>query len=93
MAKGPTSGSRSAPARHDRLPAGRIAHSFENTSDAPLVYLALSNRLPHDVAEYPDSDKVLIRGTRLMLRRTPKLEYLDGEDAFLAGCAPESPAQ
>ena len=61
-------------------PNTRIGHRFHNTSDAPFVYFALSNRLPHDVAEYPDSDKVLIRRTRMMLRRQPVLEYFDGED-------------
>ena len=60
-------------------PGTRIAHRFTNTGDVPFLYFALSNRLPHDVAEYPDSDKVLIRKTRLMLRRTPSLDYFDGE--------------
>ena len=32
-----------------------------------------------DVAEFPDSDKVMIRSTRLIVRRSPRLEYFDGE--------------
>lgn len=61
-------------------PGTGIAHRFRNHSDAPLRYLAVSNRLPHDVCEYPDSDKILVRGPRRrMLRRTPTLEYFDGE--------------
>lgn len=61
-------------------PGTGIAHQFINESDAPFVYLAISNRLKHDVAEYPDSDKILVRGPlRKMLRRTPTLEYFDGE--------------
>ena len=64
------------------FPAGTgIAHEFRNHSDAPFRYMAFSNRLPHDVCEYPDSDKILVRGPRRrMLRRTPTLEYFDGED-------------
>ncbi len=36
----------------------------------PFTYLALSNKVYSDVAEFPDSDKVLIRSTRLIARRT-----------------------
>lgn len=62
------------------FPAGTgVAHQFLNESEAPFIYLAVSNRHAHDVAEYPDSDKVLIRRTGLMLRRSPTLGYLDGE--------------
>lgn len=62
------------------FPAGTgIGHQFINRGEGPFVYLAMSNRLPHDVAEYPDSDKILIRSKRLMLRRQPTLEYFDGE--------------
>ena len=31
------------------------------------------------MAEYPDSDKVNVRSTRLIVRRSPRLDYLDGE--------------
>lgn len=62
------------------FPAGTgLAHQFVNESDAPFVYLALSRRVHGDVAEYPDSDKILFRATRRMLRRQPTLEYFDGE--------------
>lgn len=61
-------------------PAGTgIAHQFLNEGDEPFTYLAVSNRLKHDVAEYPDSDKILVRGSGHLLRRTPKLNYFDGE--------------
>ena len=56
-----------------------IAHQFINHSDQPFVYLAVSNRVKSDVCEYPDSNKILVRGTRTILRRDPKLEYFDGE--------------
>jgi len=62
------------------FPAGTgIAHQFINDGDAPFVYLALSNKVPSDTAEFPDSDKLLIRATRLIVRRTQRLDYFDGE--------------
>ena len=60
-------------------PGTGIAHQFINNSDEPFTYLAMSNRIKGDVAEYPDSDKLLLRSTRLMVRRSPKLDYFDGE--------------
>ena len=57
-----------------------VAHQFVNDGDEPLVYVAFSNRVKGDVCEYPDSNKILVRGNRRrMLRRDPVLEYFDGE--------------
>jgi uncharacterized cupin superfamily protein len=56
-----------------------IAHQFINDGDVPFVYIGLSNRVRFDVAEYPDSDKVLVRSKGLMVRRSPVLDYFDGE--------------
>lgn len=57
-----------------------IAHQFYNHTEAAFVYLAFSNRSKLDVAEYPDSDKLLVRGPRRrMLPRNPTLQYFDGE--------------
>jgi uncharacterized cupin superfamily protein len=41
----------------------------------------LSTKSPIGIAEYPDSDKIGIwaHGAHYMLRRTPSLEYWDGE--------------
>ena len=62
------------------FPAGTgIAHQFINDGDMPFAYLAISNKIYSDVAEFPDSDKVLIRSTRLITRRSPRLDYFDGE--------------
>ena len=62
------------------FPAGTgIAHQFINDGDVPFAYLAISNKVSSDVVEFPDSDKVLVRSTRLITRRTPSLEYYDGE--------------
>ena len=62
------------------FPAGTgIGHQFINRTDDPFVYLAVSNKIKADVCEYPDSNKILVRGSRTMLRREPNLEYFDGE--------------
>lgn len=62
------------------FPAGTgIAHQFINPGPEPFVYLALSTVVRADVAEYPDSDKINIRSTRTILRRSPRLDYFDGE--------------
>jgi uncharacterized cupin superfamily protein len=62
------------------FPAGTgIAHQFINDGDSPFTYLAISTKVYSDVAEFPDSDKVLIRATRLIARRSPRLDYFDGE--------------
>jgi uncharacterized cupin superfamily protein len=62
------------------FPAGTgIAHQFINDGDVPFAYIAISNKVFSDVAEFPDSDKVFVRSTRLMVSRSPRLEYFDGE--------------
>ena len=62
------------------FPAGTgIAHQFINPGPGVFTYLAVSTVVRTDVAEYPDSDKINIRSTRTILRRTPRLDYFDGE--------------
>jgi len=62
------------------FPAGTgIAHQLINRSDAPFVYLAVSNRVKADVCEYPDSDKVLLRGSGKLMQRGERRAYFDGE--------------
>lgn len=60
-------------------PGTGIAHQFHAHTDETFVYLALSNQVKGDVCEYPDSNKILFRGTRHMVSREPKLKYFDGE--------------
>ena len=46
-------------------PKTGIAHQFHNRSSARARYLGLSNGiLPHEVAEYPDSGKTLVRALK-----------------------------
>jgi len=69
-----------APGDFVSFPAGTgIAHQFINRTEEPFVYLAVSNIVKGDVCVYPDSDKILFRGARTMVRRSPVLEYFDGE--------------
>lgn len=43
-------------------PGGKdTAHQLVNTSDGELRYLSVSTELPHEIVEYPDSGKVMIR--------------------------------
>jgi uncharacterized cupin superfamily protein len=60
-------------------PAGtRIAHQFI-AGDGGLTVLAYSDIDPNDLAFYPDSNKVKLRGLNVMMRVEP-LDYWDGED-------------
>ena len=62
------------------FPAGTgVAHQFLNRTDEPFVYLAISNRVRHDVCEYPDSNKVNLRGMGKVMERGERRAYFDGE--------------
>jgi uncharacterized cupin superfamily protein len=59
-------------------PAGtRIAHQFI-AGERGLTFLAYSDIDPNDLAFYPDSNKVKLRGLNVMMRVEP-LDYWDGE--------------
>ena len=59
-------------------PAGtRVAHAFR-ADDAGLTYLAYGTREPNDIAYYPRSKKVYLRGVGV-IRRVESLDYWDGE--------------
>jgi uncharacterized cupin superfamily protein len=60
-------------------PAGtRIAHQIANPHDEDLVYLAIGAFDPNEVCVYPDSDKVMVRGVKIVGRVTP-MEYFEAE--------------
>jgi uncharacterized cupin superfamily protein len=61
-------------------PAG--AHHVRNASDTPLRVAIFSTKNEFGIAEYPDSDKIGIWAgdTHRMLRRSPQLDYWDGEE-------------
>lgn len=59
-------------------PAGsRVAHAFRG-GEAELVYLAYGTREPNDIAYYPRSGKVSLRGVGVIGRIEP-LDYWEGE--------------
>ncbi len=60
-----------------RPPGTRVPHSFR-AGAADLVYLAYGTREPNDIAYYPRSRKVSLRGVGVMGRIEP-LGYWDGE--------------
>jgi uncharacterized cupin superfamily protein len=60
-----------------RPPGTGVAHSFRAGGEE-LVYLAYGTREPSDIAYYPRSGKVNLRGVRVMGRIEP-LGYWDGE--------------
>ena len=62
------------------FPAGTgVAHQFINRSDVPFVYVAFSTRVRHDVCEYPDSNKVNLRGSGTIMDRGERRAYFHGE--------------
>ena len=60
-----------------RPPGTRVAHAFE-AGEGGLTYLAYGTREPNDIAYYPNSNKVYLRGVGVMTR-VEKLDYWDGE--------------
>ena len=59
-------------------PAGtRVAHAFRAGPDG-LTLLAYGTRDPNDIAYYPRSNKVYLRGVGVLARVEP-LDYWDGE--------------
>ena len=60
-----------------RPPGTRVAHAFR-ADETELVYLAYGTREPNDIAYYPRSGKVNLRGIGVMGRIEP-LGYWDGE--------------
>ena len=61
-----------------RPAATRVAHTFRAGPDG-LTYLAYGTRDPNDIAFYPRSNKVYLRGVGV-IGRFEQLDYWDGED-------------
>ena len=60
-----------------RAPGTRIAHSVVAGPEG-ITYLAYGTREPNDIAYYPRSNKVNLRGIKL-IGRIERLDYWDGE--------------
>jgi len=54
-------------------------HQLLNESGKPCSVFLLGTSEPEEVALYPDSKKVWVRGRGLRLRTRPQLDYYDGE--------------
>ena len=61
-----------------RPAASRVAHAFRAGPEG-LTLLAYGTREPNDIAYYPRSNKVYLRGVGVVARVEP-LDYWDGED-------------
>jgi uncharacterized cupin superfamily protein len=65
------------------FPAGqRAGHCLINETDKPFRFIMIGDHAPNEVAVYPDSNKILIRGLDgAILRDENRLSYIDGERA------------
>jgi uncharacterized cupin superfamily protein len=63
------------------FPAGeRLGHCLINETDQPFRFIMIGNHEPNEVAVYPDSNKILVRGLdRAILRDRDRLDYMEGE--------------
>lgn len=63
------------------FPAGKkVGHCLINNQSAPCRYIVIGERNPNEIAVYPDSNKVLIRGLdRTILDLSARRRYWDGE--------------
>ncbi len=55
------------------------AHRLSNDSDAPATIVLIANTNHDDVCFYPDSSKLAVEATGMILRSAPELDYYDGE--------------
>jgi uncharacterized cupin superfamily protein len=63
-----------------------VAHQIINSGNVELKYLALSTEEPHEICEYPDSNKVMCKvGSygksqfRHISKLDEKVDYFEGE--------------
>ena len=62
------------------FPTGPVGtHKFVNDGEMPVTLLIFGATTPHDVCEYPDSNKVLPFAVREIYRKGKSLSYWDGE--------------
>jgi uncharacterized cupin superfamily protein len=55
------------------------AHQLFNHTDEPCVYLDIRTYFGYDVAEYPDSDKILIAPSFEIFNKKMQVNYFEGE--------------
>ena len=55
------------------------AHQLYNHTEEPCVYLDIRTYMGYDIAEYPDSNKLLIAPSFEIFNKDSKTSYFDGE--------------
>jgi uncharacterized cupin superfamily protein len=55
------------------------AHQLYNHTAGTCVYLDVRTYIGYDIAEYPDSDKILIAPSFEIFQKDPQVKYFDGE--------------
>lgn len=55
------------------------AHQLYNHTYEPCIYLDIRTYLGYDIAEYPDSDKILIAPSYEIFNKNAQVTYFDGE--------------
>lgn len=55
------------------------AHQLYNHTSEPCVYLDIRTYFGYDIAEYPDSDKILVAPTFEIFNKSSQVSYFDGE--------------
>ena len=61
-------------------PGPNSDHQYINEGTEPCTLLLLSNVAPADVSEYPNSNKVNMRGVRQLFRKEDAVDYWDREE-------------
>jgi uncharacterized cupin superfamily protein len=63
------------------FPAGQKAgHAIVNTGSTVARYLAIGERIPHDVVAYPDSGRIGVDLTGEGYRQSATMDYWEGEE-------------
>jgi len=60
------------------------AHQFFNHTEEPCTYLDIRTYIGFDVAEYPDSNKILIAPSYEVFEKDAQVPYFDGEKDILS---------
>lgn len=55
------------------------AHQLYNHTSEVCVYLDIRTYVGYDIAEYPDSDKILIAPTMEVYKNDSQVDYFEGE--------------
>lgn len=60
------------------------AHQLFNHTNEPCVYLDIRTYIGHDIAEYPDTNKIFIAPSREIFNKETTVNYFEGEENITA---------